>query len=104
MLRKFISESKEKTMTLTLTEYNPEKAKKERELELKKRRKQYPLPLSTETRKEILRRCEILRYMGDDGISSIYYESIDEELVDRYSWVLDNEHDDLLADEFVIKL
>ena len=91
-------------MTLTLTEYNPEKAKKERELELKKRRKQHPLPLSAETRKEILRRCEILHYMGDCSISSIYYESTDEELVDRYSWVLDKEHDDLLADEFVIKL
>ena len=50
-------------MTLTITEYNPEKAKIERELELKKRRKQYPIPLSEETRNEILRRCEILRYL-----------------------------------------
>jgi hypothetical protein len=27
-----------------------------------------------------------------------------DQLVDHYSWVLDKEHDDLLADEFVIRL
>jgi len=91
-------------MSIMLKEYDPIKAKKERELELQKRRKQYPLPLSAEIRTEILRRCEILHYMGDCSISSIYYESTDEELVDRYSWVLDKEHDDLLADEFVIRI
>jgi hypothetical protein len=91
-------------MTLQVKEFNPIEAKKERELELKKRRQQYPLPLSAEIRKEILRRCEILQYMGDCSISSIYYESTDEELVDRYSWVLDKEHDDLLAKPFHITL
>ena len=42
--------------------------------------------------------------MGDDGISSIYYESTDEELLENYAWVLDKEHDEYLADEFVIKI
>ena len=31
-----------------------------------------------------------------------YYESTDQELVDRYSWVLDKEHDRLLKDEFIM--
>jgi len=91
-------------MELILKEFNPSEAQKERELELQKRREQYPLPLSVETRDEIFRRCEILHYMGDCSISSIYYESTDEELVDRYSWVLDKKHDDLLAEEFVIRI
>ena len=91
-------------MTLTITEYNPEKAKIERELELKKRRKQYPIPLSEETRNEILRRCEILRYWGDCSIMSDYYESTDQELVDRYSWVLDKEHDEELAKPLTITI
>jgi len=89
-------------MKLTVREYDPVEAKKERDLEIKKRRKQYPIPLDEKTRKEILRRCQILRILGDDGIMTNYYESTDQELVDRYSWVLDKEHDDLLKDEFIM--
>ena len=89
-------------MKLTVREYDPIEAKKERDLEIKKRRKQYPIPLDEKTRKEILRRCQILRILGDDGIMTNYYESTDQELVDRYSWVLDKEHDDLLKDEFIM--
>ena len=91
-------------MTLQVKEFNPIEAKKEWELAVKKRRKQYPLPLSVETREEILRRCEILKYMGDSAISSDYSDSTDQELVDRYSGVLDKEHDDLLAKPFHITL
>jgi len=89
-------------MKLTVREYDPVEAKKERDLEIKKRRKQYPIPLDKKTRKEILRRCQILRILGDDGIMTNYYESTDQELVDRYSWVLDKEHDRLLKDEFIM--
>ena len=89
-------------MKLTVREYDPIEAKKEMDLEIKKRRKQYPIPLDEKTRKEILRRCQILRILGDDGIMTNYYESTDQELVDRYSWVLDKEHDDLLKDEFIM--
>tara|TARA_R110002020_G_scaffold301171_1_gene516659 strand:+ start:997 stop:1272 length:276 start_codon:yes stop_codon:yes gene_type:complete len=89
-------------MKLTVREYDPVEAKKERDLEIKKRRKQYPIPLDEKTRKEILRRCQILRILGDDGIMTNYYESTDQELVDRYSWVLDKEHDQLLKDEFIM--
>ena len=85
-------------------EYDPIQRKKETERKQQKRRDKYSLPLSKDVRSEILRRCEILRYMGDDGISSIYYESTDEELLENYSWVLDKEHDEYLADEFVIKI
>jgi|TARA_R100001086_G_C11645298_1_gene205722 hypothetical protein len=91
-------------MSLTFKKVDPEEWMKERELEIKKRREQYPIPLSTRTRKEILRRCEILKIMGDDGIGSYYYQSNDQELVDRYSWVLDPDHDDLLAKPFTITL
>ena len=91
-------------MSLTLVEFDPIQAKKDREIELQKRRKQYPLPLNNKTREEIVRRCEILRHMGDDGIGCDYNQSNDQQLVDYYSWVLDEEHDDLLAGEFVIKL
>ena len=89
-------------MSLTLKEYDPIEAKKEMDLEIKKRRKQYPIPLDEKTRKEILRRCQILRILGDDGIMTNYYESTDQELVDDYSWVLDKEHDRLLKDEFIM--
>jgi|TARA_Y100000034_G_scaffold31384_2_gene38407 hypothetical protein len=89
-------------MSLTLKEYDPVEAKKEMDLEIKKRRKQYPIPLDEKTRKEILRRCQILRILGDDGIGSYYEQSSDQELIDRYSWVLDKEHDRLLKDEFIM--
>ena len=49
--------------------------------------------LKNEIREKILHRCEILRYMGDDGISCIYDQLPDHELVDDCGWVLD--HDDL---------
>ncbi len=91
-------------MSLTFVEFDPVQAKKDREIELQRRRKQYPLPLDSKTREEIVRRCAILRYMGDDGIGCDYNQSNDQQLVDHYSWVLDEEHDDLLAGEFVIKL
>ena len=61
------------------------------------------VPLSDEVRNEILRRCEILKYMGDCAIFN-YWEETDQELIENYSWVLDKEHDDLLADEFVIRI
>tara|TARA_R100001480_G_scaffold140142_1_gene137292 strand:+ start:289 stop:564 length:276 start_codon:yes stop_codon:yes gene_type:complete len=89
-------------MSLTLKEYDPVEAKKEMDLEIKKRRKQYPIPLDEKTRKEILRRCQILRILEDDGIGSYYEQSSDQELIDRYSWVLDKEHDRLLKDEFIM--
>jgi len=90
-------------MKLTVREYDPIEAKKERDLEIKKRRKQYPIPLDEKTRKEILRRCQILKILElGDGISNNYNESSDQELVDRYSWVLDKEHDRLLKDEFIM--
>ena len=46
-------------------------------------------------REKILHRCEILRYMGDDGIPSIYDQMSDMELYYDCFWVLDEEHDDL---------
>ena len=78
--------------------------KEDIDMEIQKRRKQYPTPLSEETRTEILRRCEILRYWGDCSIMSDYYESTDQELVDRYSWVLEKEHDEELAKPLTITI
>ena len=46
-------------------------------------------------REKILHRCEILKYMGDDGIPSIYDQMTDMELYYDCIWVLDKEHDDL---------
>ena len=91
-------------MSLTFVEFDPVQAKKDREIELQKRREQYPLPLDSKTREEIVRRCAILVYLGDDGIGCDYDQSNDDQLVDHYSWVLDEKHDDLLAKEFVIRL
>ena len=51
--------------------------------------------LKNEIREKILHRCEILRYMGDDGISCIFDELPDHELVEDCGWVLDKAHDDL---------
>lgn len=51
--------------------------------------------LKNEIREKILHRCEILRYMGDDGIPSIYDQMTDMELYYDCIWVLDKEHDDL---------
>ena len=51
--------------------------------------------LKNEVREKILHRCEILKYMGDDGISSIYDQLPDDQLMEDCGWVLDKEHDDL---------
>ena len=51
--------------------------------------------MNQKTREKILHRCEILKYMGDDGISPIYYELNDDELMEDCGWVLDKAHDDL---------
>ena len=51
--------------------------------------------MDSKTRNKILHRCEILRYMGDDGISCIFDQLPDDELMEDCGWVLDKEHDDL---------
>ena len=51
--------------------------------------------LKPEVRKKIHDRCEILRYMGDDGVSCIFDQLPDHELVEDCGWVLDKAHDDL---------
>ena len=51
--------------------------------------------MDSKTRVKILHRCEILQYMGDAGIPSIYYELNDKELMEDCGWVLDKAHDDL---------
>ena len=45
--------------------------------------------MDSKTREKILHRCEILKYMGDDGVPSIYYELNDEELMEWCGWVLE---------------
>ena len=44
--------------------------------------------LKEEIRNKILHRCEILKYMGDDGVHPLYYELDDNELVEDCGWVL----------------
>ena len=51
--------------------------------------------MDSKTREKILHRCEILKYMGDDGIPYIYDELPDDELMEDCGWVLDKAHDDL---------
>ena len=51
--------------------------------------------MDSKTREKILHRCEILTYMGDDGIPCIYDELPDDELMSDCGWVLDKAHDDL---------
>ena len=51
--------------------------------------------MDSKTREKILHRCEILLYMGDDGILCIYDELPDDELMSDCGWVLDKAHDDL---------
>ena len=51
--------------------------------------------MDSKTRNKILERCEILRYMGDDGISSIFDRLDDDDLMEDCGWVLDKAHDDL---------
>ena len=49
--------------------------------------------MDSKTRNKILERCEILRYMGDDGFSSVFDQLDDDDLMEDCGWVLD--HDDL---------
>ena len=51
--------------------------------------------MDSKTREKILHRCEILRYMGDDGVSCIFDQLPDDELMDDCGWVLDKAHDDI---------
>ena len=51
--------------------------------------------LRNEIREKILQRCEILRYMGDDGISCIFDQLPDHDPVEDCGWVLDKAHYDL---------
>ena len=51
--------------------------------------------MDSKTREKILHRCEILKYMGDDGVHPLYYQLNDKELVEDCGWVLDKAHDDL---------
>ena len=51
--------------------------------------------LKNEIREKILHRCEIFRYMGDDGVSCIFDQLPDDELMEDCGWVLDKAHDDL---------
>ena len=45
--------------------------------------------MDLKTREKILHRCEILRYMGDDGIPCIFDELPDDELMEDCGWVLE---------------
>ena len=47
-------------------------------------------PLNKNIRNKILEECAYLKYQGDAGISSNYFESTDQELIDKYSWVLED--------------
>ena len=58
--------------------------------------------MDSKTREKILHRCEILRYMGDDGISSIYDQLPDDQLMADCGWVLDKDHDDLDQYQFQV--
>ena len=58
--------------------------------------------MDSKTRDKILHRCEILRYMGDDGIPCIFDELPDEELMSDCGWVLDSAHDDLDQYQFSV--
>ena len=58
--------------------------------------------MNSKTREKILHRCEILKYMGDDCIPSIYDQLPDDELMEDCGWVLDKEHDDLDQYQFQV--
>ena len=51
--------------------------------------------MDSKTREKILHRCEILTYMGDDGISCSFDQLPDDELMEDCGWVLDSAHDAL---------
>ena len=44
--------------------------------------------IDSKTRDEIIRRCEILQYLGDDGICSDYNQIPPDELMARYGDLL----------------
>lgn len=44
--------------------------------------------IDSKTRDEIIRRCEILQYLGDDGICSDYNQIPPDELMERYGDLL----------------
>ena len=58
--------------------------------------------MDSKTRDKILHRCEILRYMGDDGIPCIFDQLPDDELMEDCGWVLDKAHDDLDQYQFQV--
>ena len=58
--------------------------------------------MDSKTREKILHRCEILTYMGDDGIPCIFDELPDDELMEDCGWVLDKAHDDLDQYQFQV--
>ena len=58
--------------------------------------------MDSKTRDKILHRCEILRYMGDDGISCIFDQLPDEDLIEDCGLVLESVHDDLDQYQFGI--
>ena len=89
------SESDGEIVVKEVTQQEIAKQRKEEELKQEERRNKYCLPLSKEIKTEILRRCEILQHMGDSSIMPDFYQSSDEQLVEDYSWVLDEEHKDL---------
>jgi len=49
--------------------------------------------LKEEIRNKIVHRCEILKYMGDDGVHPLYYQLNDKELVEDCGWVLQEDCD-----------
>ena len=58
--------------------------------------------MDSKTTEKILHRCEILRYMGDDGVSCIFDQLPDDELMEDCGWVLDKAHDDLDQYQFQV--
>ena len=76
-----------------------DKALKEREESRKKyetiakKMKNLPQDEKMKLCDEIRKRCEVLLYLGDDGVGSV--EVPDDELIDDNCWVMDSEHDDL---------
>ena len=49
--------------------------------------------IDSKTRDEIIRRCEILQYLGDDGICSDYDQLPPDELMKDYGHLLQDDSD-----------
>ena len=49
--------------------------------------------MDSKTRDEIIRRCEILQYLGDDGICSDYDQLPPDELMKNYGHLLQDDSD-----------